>query len=300
MIIPVYNGGEFLQETIDSVLKNSDPTLVECLVIDDGSTDLTAQIIASFGDQIRPFRQENAGEGAAVNRGLREALGEYIVVVSADDPVLTQNLFLGVIDFFEANSSVVAWYPDWNLINSDGRIVKTIHLPPYDFKDLFSRNKVLPGPGTWFRKKNALAIKGRDVRWKYVGDYDFWLRLSRQGLLEHRDEVVAQWRSHEGSTSISHRGLTMAKERINVIEEFVQVYSESLDSNSISMARAHAGYLAARLGFFSREVDSRKLFLGAVQAHPKILLSVMPHEILFMLTFPLSKNLMDQFLRLRS
>jgi len=300
VIIPVYNGGEFLQETINSVLENSDPSLVECLVIDDGSTDLTAQIIASFGDRIRPFRQENAGEGAAVNRGLREALGEYIVVVSADDPVLTHNLFLGVIDFFEANSSVVAWYPDWNIINSDGRIVKTIHLPPYDFKDLFSRNKVLPGPGTWFRKKNALAIKGRNVKWKYVGDYDFWLRISTQGLLEHRNEVVAQWRSHEGSTSISHRGSRMAQERIDVIEEFIRDSTESVSQNLISLARAHARYLAARLGFFSKEVNSRNLFLSAIQADPKVLLSIMPHEVLFMLTFPMSKNLLDRFLRSRN
>jgi len=300
VIIPVYNGEEFLEETIDSVLKNSDPTMTECLVIDDGSTDLTAQIIASFGDQIRPFRQENAGEGAAVNRGIHEALGEYIVVVSADDPVFTQNLFLGVTDFFETNPSVVAWYPDWNLINSAGRVVKTIHLPPYDFKDLFSRNKVLPGPGTWFRKKNALAIKGRNVKWKYVGDYDFWLRLSTQGLLEHRNEIVAQWRSHEGSTSISHRGPRMAQERIDVIEEFINVSAESVSQNLISLARAHSRYLAARLGFFSTEVNSRKLFLSAIEANPKVLLSIMPHEILFMLTFPMSKNLVDRFLRSRN
>jgi glycosyltransferase involved in cell wall biosynthesis len=299
VIIPVYNGGDFLQETIDSVLNNSDPVLVECLVIDDGSTDVTPQIIASYGHQIRSFRQDNSGEGAAVNKGLREALGEFIVVVSADDPVLTPKLFLGVLDFFEKNPCAVAWYPDWNLIDSKGKILKTIRLPAYDFTDLFSRNRVLPGPGTWFRKKSALAINGRNVKWKYVGDYDFWLRLSRLGSLVHRSEVVAQWRSHSLSTSISNRGVRMAEERIDVIEDFINSNSVYLDKKSISLARAHARYLASRLGFFSKHVNSRKLFFSAIRFDLRVILSIRPHELFFMLTFPTSKKLTDMFRGIR-
>lgn len=299
VIIPVYNGSDFIRETIDSVLNNSQGFSVECIVIDDGSTDSTAHIIDSYGKRIRNFRQKNSGESAAVNRGLREATGKFVVVVSADDPILTPKLFFGVNDFFEDNPSVVAWYPDWIVIDSLGQTLKTIHLPAYEFKDLFSMNRVLPGPGTWFRKETALKIEGRDVKWKFVGDYDFWLRLSMRGLLAHRSEVLAQWRTHADSTSIAHRGPRMAQERIDVIEEFIDVNSDSLDKELISLARAHSHYLAARLGFFSREVNSRKLFLRAINFDPKVIFSIKPHEVIFMITYPVSKTLVDILQQMR-
>ena len=299
VVIPVYNGEDFIESTIQSVLSNSNGFFVECLVIDDGSTDGTSDILGIFKGQIRTFRQHNSGEGAAVNKGLELARGKYVVVVSADDPVLTPKLFEGVAFFFESNPGVVAWYPDWNIIDFQGQVLKTITLPPYDFGDLFSKNKVLPGPGTWFRTAAAIAIGGRKTHWKYVGDYDFWLRLSRQGSLVHRSEVLAQWRRHSRSTSIAERGLAMSQERILVIEEFINENDGNLSAGSVSLARANARYIAAKLGFFSRSVNSRKLFLESVKLDIRVLASGKPHEILFMLTFPLSKYLIDLLLKVR-
>lgn len=298
VVIPVYNGGEFLESTIESVLEMSLGHSVECIVIDDGSTDQTSIVIQSFGQKIRSFRQKNSGEGAAVNRGLEMAAGRYAMVVSADDPVATSALFEGVEDFFEQNSDVVAWYPDWNMIDARGNVLKQVLLPEFDFTDLFARNKVLPGPGTWFRVDHALSIGGRRTKWKYVGDYDFWLRLSQSGKLVHRKSVLAQWRRHEGSTSISDRGYFMAKERIEVIEDFIDQFKIHLDPGLISLSRAHANYLAARLGFFSRDVNSRKLFFDALRADIRVLGSAKPHEIIFMALFPLSKISVDAISRL--
>ena len=299
VIIPVYNGEDFIGATIQSVLSNSSGFPVECIVIDDGSNDDTSNIIDTYQGQIRTYRQNNSGEGSAVNLGLKHSRGMYAVVVSADDPVLTPKLFEGVTSFFLSNKNVVAWYPDWNIIDSQGRKVKTIKLPDYDFNDLFSRNKVLPGPGTWFRIDAALAIGGRDTKWKYVGDYDFWLRLSRMGSLVHRSGVLAQWRRHPLSTSIAERGLAMAQERISVIEEFIKKNEDELSTNSISLARAHASYMAARLGFFSKSVNSRKLFLESIKINTRVVTSIKLHEMIFMLTFPMSKNLTDFLQRLR-
>ena len=299
VVIPVYNGEDFIESTIQSVLSNSNGFSVECIVIDDGSTDGTSDIINTFKGQIRVFRQNNSGEGAAVNKGIELARGKYIVIISADDPVFTPKLFEGVASFFESESRAVAWYPDWHIIDFQGRITKTIELPPYDFGDLFSKNKVLPGPGTWFRASAATAIGGRKTHWRYVGDYDFWLRLSRQGSLVHRSEVLAQWRMHSRSTSIAKRGLRMSQERISVIEEFIKDNGGNLTPESISLARAHARYLSAKLGFFSRSVNSRKLFLESVKIDFRVLASAKPHEILFMLIFPISKYFIDFLLKVR-
>lgn len=299
VVIPVYNGEDFIGTTVESVLSHSTGFNVECLVIDDGSNDRTPEILASFKGQIRVHRQANAGEGAAVNRGLELALGDYVVIVSADDPVLTPKLFEDVTLFFKVNPRVVAWYPDWKIIDENGSDLRQIFLPEYTFNDLFSRNKVLPGPGTWIRTEAALAIGGRSTKWKYVGDYDFWLRLSQHGMLVHRPGIFAQWRSHARSTSISERGPQMARERIQVIEEFIEEYGQNIDPKMKSLARAHASYLAAKLGFFSREVNSRKLIFASFSHDLRILRYAKPRELAFMLTFPLSKRTIDFFSSLR-
>jgi glycosyltransferase involved in cell wall biosynthesis len=293
VVIPVYNGEDFIGNTIESVLSHSYGFKVECVVIDDGSNDRTSEILSTFDGRVRIHRQANAGESAAVNKGLEIALGDFVVVVSADDPVLTPKLFEGVTQFFNQNPDVVAWYPDWNVIDENGFVVKQNILPEYDFNDLFARNKVLPGPGTWIRTGAALAIGGRRTKWKYVGDYDFWLRLSQYGILKHRPGILAQWRSHARSTSISERGPQMAQERIQVIEAFIKEFGERIDPKMKSLARAHASYLAAKLGYFSREVNSRKLLFNSFGYDFRIIRDTKPHEVLFMLTFPLSKKALD-------
>ena len=299
VVIPVYNGEDFIGSTIESVLSHSNGFNVECVVVDDGSFDRTPEILESFNGRVRVHRQSNAGESAAVNKGLQLALGHYIVVISADDPVLTSKLFEGVVQYFEANPRVVGWYPDWNVIDENGLVLRQNLLPEYEFKDLFSRNKVLPGPGTWFRTEAALAIGGRKTKWKYVGDYDFWLRLSQYGFLVHRSGVLAQWRKHARSTSISERGPQMAFERIQVIEEFIEEFEERIDPKMKSLARAHASYLAAKLGYFSRNVNSRKLIFDSLKHNFRIIFYAKPHEIIFMLTFPVSKKCLDLISRRR-
>jgi len=87
VIIPTYNYGRFLPRAIDSVLAQKDVD-VEVIVVDDGSTDDTSEILASYGTRIRAFRQENKGAPAARNLGLHEALGEFVIFLDADDWLL--------------------------------------------------------------------------------------------------------------------------------------------------------------------------------------------------------------------
>ena len=293
VIVPVYNGEDYLFSTIDSIIKFSGGFRVECIVIDDGSDDSTPEILQNFESKIRIFRQDNAGEGAAVNRGLVEAQGNYILVVSADDPLFTSEIFSGVVDFFKANPEVTAWYPRWQIIDAQGQVRKVISPPEYDFRLLYCENRVLPGPGTWFRRDSALKISGRNSKWKFVGDYDFWLRLTTEGDLCLRPELVAQWRMHIGSTSISMRGPEMAIERMDVINEFTREHTDELPGADQNLARANSKFLAAKLGFFSSEVNSRVLFWDALKIDRRVLRFNRILEIMFMITFPVSKNALD-------
>jgi glycosyltransferase involved in cell wall biosynthesis len=84
VVIPALNAGRFLAETIRSALNQSLPPL-EIIVVDDGSTDRTAEVADGFGPPVRCIHQENAGPAAARNRGVHEARGEFVAFLDGDD-----------------------------------------------------------------------------------------------------------------------------------------------------------------------------------------------------------------------
>jgi glycosyltransferase involved in cell wall biosynthesis len=287
VITPVFNGEKYIKETIDSVLNAIGNLEVEYLVIDDGSTDKTSQILKNYGNRIKVLSQPNKGESAAVNKGFNAALGDFVLVVSADDPLFTSEIFVGVSDFFDANPQIVAWYPDWKLINADGSLIEVITVQEYSDEKMIGRFLCLPGPGTFIRKTSALKIGGRRERWRFVGDYDFWLRLSRIGELRRRKQVLAQWRHHDDSSSIAFRGPQMFEERINVIKEFL---NENELSEKISrMARGNAYYSAALLKFYSNKLPGKRALLKSFYFRKGIPENLKLKEFIYLALFPISK-----------
>lgn len=84
VVIPCYNAARFLRETLASVLRQTYPAF-EVIVVDDGSTDESASIAASYGPPVRVIRQENQGESVARNRGISAAEGDWVALLDADD-----------------------------------------------------------------------------------------------------------------------------------------------------------------------------------------------------------------------
>jgi glycosyltransferase involved in cell wall biosynthesis len=83
-IVPVFNGERYLAEALDSAFAQAYRPL-EIVVVDDGSTDGTARVIAAYGERVCAMRQDNAGPSAARNRGVRASHGEFIAFLDADD-----------------------------------------------------------------------------------------------------------------------------------------------------------------------------------------------------------------------
>lgn len=84
VVIPAYNAEAFLAAALESALSQEGANL-DVIVVDDGSTDGTAAVLGRFGEQVRVFRQDNAGSGAARNRGAARARGDYLAFLDADD-----------------------------------------------------------------------------------------------------------------------------------------------------------------------------------------------------------------------
>ena len=185
--------------------------------------------------------------------------------------------------------NLVAVYPDWQMIDTNGNVLQTVYVPDYSDELMIGECRTLPGPGVVFRKDAALKIGGRHSRWVYVGDYDFWLRLGRLGEIKHRPEVLAQWRHHPSSTSVSKRGPAMALERIQVVEEFLA--KNVIEKTLAKKALGHAYYTAARLAFFSREVPGKKYLYKAFKYRKNWVESAELPVIAFILLDPLSRLL---------
>ena len=291
VITAVFNGAEYITETIESVLRCCKGINYEYIVIDDGSTDDTLQILKSFGSAIKVISQSNSGESTSVNVGIFEAKAPCCLVVSADDPLLTPELFQETLELFSSDPKLAAVYPDWQMIGPDGEIIKQVVVPDYSNELLIGRCRTLPGPGVIFRTKFARLIGGRSANWTYVGDYDFWLRISRLGEIRHRPGVLAQWRYHQNSTSVTKRGPKMASERIEVIQDFLA--NSDLTDDLKRMALGNSYYLAARLAFFSSEIPAKSYLVKAFKYRKKWIEEAQLAVVLYILFLPFSRLLIN-------
>jgi len=289
VITAVYNGSDYIEETIKSVLKCCSSIDFEYIILNDGSTDNTLQILKKYENKIRIIDKSNSGESDSVSIGFREALGNLLLVVSADDPLLTEKLFTNIFEQFNQNENLMAIYPDWQMIDSSGNVIKVIKVPDYSDELLIGRCVTLPGPGVIFRRSAALKLNGRNPKWTYVGDYDFWLRLSRLGEIKHRQEVLAQWRHHSSSTSVSKRGLKMAQERIQVVEDFL--VSNLVSSRLKQMSLGNAYYMAARISYFDKKIPAKKYLFTSFKNRKGWVEEAKVYEIFYILLLPMSRTL---------
>jgi glycosyltransferase involved in cell wall biosynthesis len=217
VITPAYNRESLLDEVIRSVLSQDYPN-VEYIVLDDGSTDGTLDIIRKYDGRIRWATHENMGEARTVNKGFDMAQGEIIGVVNSDDPLLPGAVGTMVVHLL-ANPEILVVYPDWVIIGGDGKTVQNVTTHEYDYVDMLRWHHCVPGPGTFFRRVVAERLRGRDPSFRFVGDFDFWLRAGLLGPFARVPVTLATFRQHSESYSTNQLGQVMADEHIRMIDK---------------------------------------------------------------------------------
>ena len=122
IMMPAYNAATYIALAIDSVLAQ-EYTSWELLVVDDGSTDQTGEIVSSFrNDRIRLIRQDNAGEASARNTALENMQGEYLAFLDADD-LFTPEHLVTTVAYLKAHPECDAVYTDGYHINPSGELL---------------------------------------------------------------------------------------------------------------------------------------------------------------------------------
>jgi glycosyltransferase involved in cell wall biosynthesis len=201
VVVAVYNGAPFLAEALDSAL-GQDYTPVEVVVVDDGSTDATPDVIARYPEVVA-LRQDNAGPGAARNTGIAAARGELIAFVDADDVVPVGKLCTQV--------AYLRDHPDVSVVlgRQETRMEGPVDVPhwlerPMWLPRTFSWDgrEQIP-PMTMVARREAFDRVGPfDTRFRFADDLDWLLRVQEAGVgLAMVDEVVLTRRVHGNNLS---------------------------------------------------------------------------------------------------
>jgi glycosyltransferase involved in cell wall biosynthesis len=241
VVIPVYNGADFLGAAIDSVLGQTYSN-IEILVVNDGSTDggMTREVANSYEGRIRYFEKENGGISTALNLGIKEMKGDYFSWLSHDD-LFTSTKIEKQILFLEEKTEISLIYADYLFIDKNGN-----QLP--ERKDIYSKagkNFIfqlltyfpINGITTLIHKNILVDVGFFNEELRTSQDYDYWFRCSKKYPVIFLNEVVAYSRIHanQGTRTI----LTMKFESDELYTRIVRYffttpYSLSLTNKEIT------------------------------------------------------------------
>lgn len=274
VLMSVYNGDRYLNEAIDSILAQTF-TDYEFLIIDDGSTDRTLDILRSYIDpRIRIIRNEdNLGLTKSLNKGLKLSRGEYIARMDADD-ISLPNRLNEEVQYLEDNKDVVLVGTGREIIDEKGDIIETI--TPYRIittkkllrKNYFQHSSIL------FRKKNIREIGGYCSSLLCCQDYYLWLTLSKKYQLHNIPKVLCKSRIQKNSISYSkiHES---ALSHIFALRLFNDILTENEINYNIditSLCRDEKIFYMTRLANYYRMNDeiknARNLFLNIYYLNP--------------------------------
>lgn len=204
VVTPALNQGAYLAEAIESVIRQSYPN-VEHLIVESGSKDSTSDVLARYADAAHLRVIEDIpprGQSHAVNTGLREATGEIIGWLNADDRYADGAFTAAVAALAAGEGDLV--FGNWDIIDADGRVVISYTAPAYDLEEqLNGVNRSIAQPTVFFRRSLLDRIGYVDESLDYVMDYDLWLRAARETRFVHVDRVLAQFRHHGESKTVT-------------------------------------------------------------------------------------------------
>jgi glycosyltransferase involved in cell wall biosynthesis len=205
VLLPVYNGGPYLHEAVESTLAQSFSDF-EFLILNDGSTDNSLTILREFetrDQRIRVISRENRGLNRSLNELVSAARGQYLARMDQDDVCMPLR-FQRQLEFLEAHPDHVAvggWIIQMNEAGLPIGIIKC----PCEHSEIDEAN--LKGycsvwhPTALIRKDAMVAVEGYRDEFDSAADLDLWLRLAEIGNIANVPEIVLRYRLHGGSTS---------------------------------------------------------------------------------------------------
>lgn len=263
VITPTYNRASFLAETMDSVLAQNYPDL-NYIVIDDGSTDNTGEVIEPYRSRVSYLRHENIGETRTVNRALQLVDTKYFMIVNSDDP-LAPGCLETMVDKLEENPDALAAYPDWQIIGPKSEDLGSVQVGSFDIDKLLTSANVPIGPGACFRHTVLESVGYRNPLLRYSADLEYWYRVAIAGKMLHVPQVLATHRVHPDSASISDRGSLLASETCFLFQVYAN-HPRRADAGVRGRALANGHFAAAFV--CSKRIEAAREFIRSMLSNP--------------------------------
>lgn len=232
VVIPTYNRRAYIVETLQSVLHQAFADY-EVIVVDDGSTDGTDEVLRPYAGRIRYIRQENRGAAAARNEGIRQARGSYVAFMDSDDLAAPRHLET-LYNFLRRNADHAmvmgnGAYLEGRFHNRSTVIAektaKRLEARGVTVRDLFD-GRVVRLQGTMSRKAALEEIGLLDEWFRLSYDLDVALRLVRRYPIGFVNEVVYLYRKHGGNISADDE--LRSRENLRALEKLTAEYPEAL------------------------------------------------------------------------
>ena len=251
VVIATYNRAKFLPETIDGVLRQRFQDF-ELIVVNDGSTDETRQLIGSYGARIKYCYQENRGAAAARNLGVRQARAPWIAIQDSDDLVAADHLET-LYEYAQAHPRCGMVFANGAYLGGREHNRETI-IPPDKSRRLAARGVRLIDlfEKSLVRLQAALiskacydAVGGHDESLRICADLDLAFRLFMRFPVAYLDRPIFYYRKHEGN--IGHDEETRLTENIKIIEKLLREHPSARDILGPSTIERRMAYRYYRL-----------------------------------------------------
>lgn len=291
VVIPTHNRANYLIDALKSVF-NQTLQDFEVIVIDDGSTDGTAEAIKShYPDSVRYLKQERSGPGAARNRGILMANGKYIAFLDSDDLWASDKLERQVAHM-EAHPNVVMTFTDFSRNERPGVDIKSclhksVHVNSGDiFLPLLKENFVVT-PSVMVRQDVLARVGLFESHLVGMEDYEFWLRVANEGNIDYLAEVLTFVREHEERTTRtiafwrdSVHAVSMVYARWSSNPHAIGLLRKQLGKTYHGLAyaeRSSGGYRAAAMAFFESFRYGERRVASLLRA---IVFGLIPHQLI--------------------
>jgi len=254
IVLPAYNGAKYIKQSVDSCL-NQTYINIELIVVDDGSTDETTEIIKSYRDKrIKCLRhKKNKGLPYALNTGFANTTGEYLTWTS-DDNYYNEKAIEKMLDFLENKKCPFVYCDFYRFDEKNPGNIRKVNLP--DVPVLKKHNDI--GPCFLYSKKVKKVIGNYDTNVTLAEDYDYWIRVSKKFPMCHLAEPLYFHRVHAKSLSICK------SYEVKIVGVLVRIKNQVLD---VTPAVDYlVGWIARRYpGYFRiNKVIAKIIFSGKI------------------------------------
>lgn len=216
VVVPTYNRKDFLEQAVETVRVQTHDS-IECVVVDDGSTDGTREFLEGLDyDALRAvFHEQNRGQSVARNTGIENASGDYILFLDSDDILYPHAAEMLVSAIEEQNKECVGAFASKKHINSHGRVkIKNVPEDPLEEATIENTRYIGGLSCTMFRRDALEEVGGFDESLSRRDDLDLYLKLLKRYTLVGVDELCCERRIHDEGISNDSKEVQESRQRI--------------------------------------------------------------------------------------